>query len=67
MLDDMKEACDMKKIFDILFVLLLRTLLLPAMASTENSGACGENMTWVLDDKEKLTIRGTGKDAKLCL
>ena len=29
-------------------------------ASAQTSGACGDNLTWVLDDKGTLTISGTG-------
>ncbi len=32
----------------------------PAMAAAENSGKCGENLTWSLSDDGTLTITGTG-------
>ena len=30
-------------------------------AHAEESGTCGENLTWVLDDEGTLTISGTGE------
>ena len=32
--------------------------------AADTSGTCGENLTWVLDDKGTLTISGTGKYLK---
>jgi len=54
-----------KKIFSsILMVMcvLLCLVLLPgrAEAATVDSGTCGENLTWTLDDQGTLTISGTG-------
>ena len=51
----------MKKLFAVLFVVLLLAALLPVLASAETSGTCGYNLTWVLDDEGTLTISGTGE------
>ena len=54
-----------KKIFALLAAFIIM-LALPAVASAKviDSGACGDNVTWTLDDSGTLTISGTG-DMKL--
>ena len=42
----------------VLVVMLM--IITGAMAEDMANGTCGENLTWVLDDKEVLTINGTG-------
>ena len=51
-----------KAIVPFVLFLVLVLLLLPttAEAATVGSGACGENVTWTLDDQGTLTISGTG-------
>ena len=52
-----------KRIVPLLGLLLLLLVLLPASpasAATVDSGACGDKLTWTLDDSGKLTISGTG-------
>ena len=41
-------------------VLLCAVIPMQAQASTVDSGSCGENITWTLDDSGVLTISGTG-------
>lgn len=48
-----------------LWVILMVLMLLPLAqvrthAAEVASGTCGDNLTWVLDDEETLTISGTG-------
>ncbi|MBQ1948421.1 MAG: leucine-rich repeat domain-containing protein [Clostridia bacterium] len=54
----------MKKNSFIVCLLLCMVLCLgftvTSMAATVESGVCGENLTWDLDDTGKLTIEGTG-------
>ena len=52
---------DMKKLLGILTVLALLCLAGAAMAEIVESGTCGENLTWTLDDEGLLTISGTGR------
>ncbi len=40
---------------------VLTALFCCATALAEDSGTCGENLTWVLDDAGTLTISGTGE------
>ncbi len=52
-----------KRILFIVFALCMMALLQPSAASAANyvdSGACGKNLTWTLDNKGTLTISGTG-------
>ena len=44
------------------FLMLICVLIAgtAALAESANSGTCGENLTWVLDDDGTLTISGTG-------
>ncbi|MBQ6419957.1 MAG: leucine-rich repeat protein [Clostridia bacterium] len=53
----------MKKICAVLLSVLLLISLFPAVsiAAVVNSGTCGENVTWTLDDQGTLTVKGTGK------
>lgn len=45
----------------IIFVIMLFFVInCTANAEIVNQGTCGENLTWVLDDKGKLTISGSG-------
>ena len=46
--------------FLILLIFIAASLTLSAGAETK-SGACGDNLTWTLDDSGVLTISGTGK------
>lgn len=53
----------MKKMFlSLVTALCLALTLLPGMAiaAEVDSGTCGENVTWYLDDSGTLTIRGSG-------
>ena len=51
----------MKKRFLVLILLLLLVAALPVAANAATrSGACGDNLTWTLDDSGVLTISGTG-------
>ena len=51
-----------KKILSIFLAFCLIFSLLPmgAMADETQSGTCGDNLTWTLDDTGLLTISGTG-------
>ena len=40
--------------------LLTFLLVLPPQAKAAESGICGDNLTWTLDDSGTLTISGTG-------
>ena len=53
----------MKTRFILITIIGLFLLMLPLMAVAEivDSGTCGENLTWTLDDKGLLTINGTGE------
>ena len=43
------------------FYLLFLLMLLPLMASADDSGSCGENVTWTyVEESQKLVISGTG-------
>lgn len=44
-----------------LSLLLAALPVFPVGAETVDSGVCGENLTWVLDDEGTLTISGTGE------
>ena len=50
----------------LVLTLLALTLLIPqtdtpaSAAETVESGTCGKNLTWTLDDEGTLTISGTG-------
>ena len=51
----------MKKILSIFLVICtFMTILTAFPVNSTNSGKCGENLTWVLDDNGTLTISGTG-------
>ena len=52
-----------KRLFSLLLALCLVLSLLPFGASAAeivDSGVCGENLTWTLDNTGLLTISGTG-------
>lgn len=50
-----------KRLFCILTALLLAFCLLPtALAAGTDSGACGEGLTWTLDEQGTLTVSGSG-------
>lgn len=60
-----KGGCKMKKMICFSMILsLLLLLLVPVYSEIVKSGACGENLTWTLTQKENnsftLTISGTG-------
>lgn len=42
----------------IFYIIILIIIAVPAMAA--ESGVCGDNLTWILDDSGTLTISGTG-------
>lgn len=46
--------------FLLALAMCLAMLPAPAMAAETASGACGDNLTWSLDDTGTLTISGTG-------
>jgi len=53
-----------KKLFvlPIIIVVMIAMLVFPASAATEvDSGTCGDNLTWTLDDEGVLTISGEGE------
>ena len=53
----------MKKRIILIAIIGLFFLILPLMAGAEivDSGTCGDNLTWTLDDEGLLTISGTGR------
>ena len=53
----------MKKVFSVILAVLLIALCVPVAvgATIVNSGTCGDNLTWTLDDEGTLTISGTGE------
>ncbi len=54
----------MRKFISLILIICIITSLgisLPLVASAADSGACGDNATWTLDDNGTLTISGTGK------
>ena len=46
--------------FGIILCMLFSMAIMPAHAAIVDSGTCGENLTWTLDDEGTLTISGTG-------
>lgn len=52
-----------KKILAMLLSLVMLSLVIsiPVYAENDDSGTCGDNLTWTLDDTGLLTISGTGK------
>ena len=44
-----------------LFILFTLFLCFAFSVSAENSGNCGDSLTWTLDDEGSLTISGTGR------
>ncbi|MBQ6393520.1 MAG: hypothetical protein IJH60_08410, partial [Eubacterium sp.] len=46
-------------IFTLMFLLLFSTK--EVLAETADSGTCGDNLTWTLDDDGTLTISGSGE------
>ncbi len=60
-----KDVYSLKKLISALLCLVLAIGLLPfsaapAHATLVDFGQCGDDLTWTLDDKGKLTISGTG-------
>lgn len=51
-----------KRLISLVAVMTILLSLMPtiAKASIVNSGTCGDNLTWTLDDRGTLTISGTG-------
>ncbi|MBQ9522033.1 MAG: leucine-rich repeat protein [Oscillospiraceae bacterium] len=50
-----------KRVTCVLLVVLLLMVQVPSVfAATVDSGKCGDNLTWTLDDDGTLTISGTG-------
>lgn len=49
-----------KRTLSILLALCMVLSLLPAEAQAANSGSCGSNVYWELDDSGTLTISGNG-------
>lgn len=50
-----------RKILSLILVLAFAVMMLPTVVSAEESGRCGYNLTWTLDDEGTLTISGTGE------
>lgn len=48
------------RIFSIILSAVMIIVSAPVIARAENSGTCGENLTWTLDDNGTLTISGEG-------
>jgi hypothetical protein len=46
--------------FVIVLCMLFSLAVVPTFAAIVDSGTCGDNLTWTLDDGGKLTISGTG-------
>lgn len=46
--------------FGIILCMLLALSSVPTSAEIVDSGTCGDNLTWTLDDSGTLTISGTG-------
>ena len=44
----------------LFMLLILSAVMTASCAAAENSGTCGENLTWSLSDERVLTISGTG-------
>jgi hypothetical protein len=55
-----KAADYMKRFLSFALVLIMLAVLLPAPALAADSGKCGPNLNWDLDNAGKLTISGTG-------
>ena len=55
-----KGECIMKKILSVLLAFCMVIALTPLSARADNSGSCGKNAYWTLDDEGTLTISGTG-------
>ena len=54
----------MKRVLAIILTAVLLLGVMPVVSFATNiveSGTCGENLTWTLDDEGTLTISGTGK------
>lgn len=53
----------MKKKIILITIIGLFLMMLPLMAGAEivDSGTCGDNLTWILDNEGLLTISGTGE------
>jgi hypothetical protein len=51
-----------KKFFSLTLVMAMLFACVPIVATAEivDSGTCGDNLTWTLDDSGTLTISGTG-------
>lgn len=50
------------KVLKVAFLLtLMLTLIFAITANAKESGTCGDNLTWELDDSGTLTIEGTGE------
>ena len=44
------------------FTFLFLLILMPIVASADDSGTCGDNLTWAyFSDSQTLTISGTGE------
>ena len=51
----------MKNKFIALLMILATIIILPCMAEATESGKCGDDLTWTLDDNGTLVISGTGE------
>ena len=51
----------MKNKFIALLMILATFVILPCMAEAAESGKCGDDLTWTLDDNGTLVISGTGE------
>ncbi len=55
----------MRRFISILLIVCMAFVMMPALnqtawAETVNSGACGDNLSWTVDENGNLTISGTG-------
>ncbi len=57
-----KNGGFMKKVFSLMLAVLSLISVIPLTANAAfiDSGTCGENLTWTLDEEGTLTISGTG-------
>ena len=50
----------MKRIYRMLVCMIIALTVFPLRIDAEETGTCGETMTWTLDDQGTLTLSGTG-------
>ena len=49
-----------KKLLSVFFILFMLSFM-PVITNAAESGTCGDNLTWTLDDNGTLTISGQGE------